>query len=89
MADTYHFQVGDFDCFVIKDCDVTNDNPGPRYFVNAPQDELAHILRRDGIELDQWKKYSSTYNCMAIRTDSHFVLIDTGNGITTQKIIIP
>lgn len=80
MADTDHFQVGDFECIAIKDCDASYDKPGSRYFVNAPHDQLAQILRREGIELDQWNHYTSAHTCLLLRTGTQYILIDTGLG---------
>lgn len=80
-ADTYHFRVGTFDCFVVNDGFGTYPNPAKILFGNAPQDSLTQVLFEHNLQPDTWSEWVSTFNCLVIRTDKHLVLVDTGYGV--------
>jgi glyoxylase-like metal-dependent hydrolase (beta-lactamase superfamily II) len=76
----YQFKVGTFECIAVNDGDSVYENPGPTLFVNAPQDRLAQILREHDIELERWNEWVSPYTCLLVKTESHYVLVDSGKG---------
>jgi glyoxylase-like metal-dependent hydrolase (beta-lactamase superfamily II) len=84
-AGTYRFQVGDFDCVAISDGSFAYAPPlfplpADLLFVNAPKDRLAQTLPAHGLEMEEWKVWTSAYTCLLVNTGSSRVLIDTGAG---------
>jgi glyoxylase-like metal-dependent hydrolase (beta-lactamase superfamily II) len=74
------FSVGSFQCAVVSDGTFTYDHPAQGMVVNAPHDLLAAALQAEGIDLDSWTEYVSTYAPLLIRTGRENVLVDTGGG---------
>jgi glyoxylase-like metal-dependent hydrolase (beta-lactamase superfamily II) len=94
-ASTYRFKLGEFDCTAISDGSLTYappmfPPPGDLLFVNAPKDRLAQALRAHGLEMEEWKTWTSPYTCLLLDTGSKRVLIDTGAGTlapSTGKLV--
>lgn len=80
-AQTFHFKVGNFDCFTVNDGFGLYPNPARILFADAPQDELVQVLSEHNIQPDAWPEWISPFNCLLIRTDQHLVLVDTGYGV--------
>lgn len=80
-AQTFHFRVGTFDCFVVNDGFGKYPNPARALFGNAPQNSLTQVLLEHNIQPDTWSEWVSTFNCLVVRTDHHLVLVDTGYGV--------
>lgn len=74
------FSVGSFRCAVVSDGTYTYDHPAKVFAVNAPPDLLAAALQSEGIDLDDWPAYVSTYAPLLIRTGQEVALVDTGGG---------
>lgn len=80
-AQTFHFKVGNFDCFTVNDGFGLYPNPARILFADASQDELVQVLNEHNIQPDAWTEWISPFNCLLIRTDQHLVLVDTGYGV--------
>ena len=83
--DTHYFKIGNLECIAISDGTFTYTPPifpppAAALFANAPSEQLAQALREHGIQPDQWKEWTSTYVCLAIKTNDYVVLVDTGAG---------
>jgi len=81
-TESYGFNIGTFECFILKDATHVYENPATLLFCNAPYEPLTSVLREHGIELEGWSEWISPYICMLVKTGSHNVLIDTGIGST-------
>ena len=79
-TECYRFKVGTFECIAINDGDIAYENPAPLLFFNAPKDRLAQVLRGHDIELDRWNEWLTPYTCLLVKTESQYVLVDTGMG---------
>ncbi len=80
----------DFECVVVSDGTFTYPQPSKLFFVNAPEERLAHALRRRDIDPGRWEHHVTVYLCLVIDTGEHQVLVDTGAGDTaptTGKLI--
>ena len=75
MSDSYHFKIGDFQCWAINDGD--NIGTSDFLFVNAKVEELDHVLKQYELTPDH---IPSTLTCLLIKTPTNLVLIDTGMG---------
>ncbi len=75
MGQSYRFKIGDFECTVVKDGEVTV--PSEFLFGAAPEHALKEQLDAYGLEPD---KVRCDYNCLVVDTGKHLVLIDTGLG---------
>jgi glyoxylase-like metal-dependent hydrolase (beta-lactamase superfamily II) len=84
-AESFHFKVGMFECFAVNDGTGVYSDPAQVLFANAPQEELAQVLRSYNIQLDQWSKWVSPFICLVIHTGEHYVLVDTGYGIVDYQ----
>ncbi len=91
MSDQSHrFKLGTFDCRIVSDGTFAYQNPAGLFAFNAPREHLRAVLHRQGIDLEAWQEYISSFPAMLIETDRHRVLIDTGAGSfapTTGKLI--
>jgi glyoxylase-like metal-dependent hydrolase (beta-lactamase superfamily II) len=76
MTQTFHFNLGKFDCFVINDGNSTYST-AEFLFSNAPGDQLKEKLAAYHLNPDQIK---CANNCLVVNTGEHLVLIDTGCG---------
>lgn len=74
-VESYHFQLGDFDCFSISDGNF--NYPLESFFANAPKAELEASLRQHDLPADH---ITTPYTCLLVNTGQHWVLIDTGAG---------
>ncbi|HEY5732028.1 MAG TPA: MBL fold metallo-hydrolase, partial [Anaerolineales bacterium] len=72
---SYHFELGNFKCIVIRD----GEHKGSAEFIfcNAPQDDVAQILQKYKLEADQ---LGSSWTCLLVDTGERTLLIDTGVG---------
>ena len=77
---SYHFKLGAFECIVVSDGFFTYPHPAQTFFVNAPQEDLARVLREHNLDPEQWEQYVSPYSGLVINTGQHQVLVDTGAG---------
>jgi glyoxylase-like metal-dependent hydrolase (beta-lactamase superfamily II) len=76
MTQTFHFNLGKFDCFVINDGDSFYST-AEFLFSNAPGDQLKEKLAAYHLNPDQ---IQCANNCLVVDTGEHLVLIDTGCG---------
>jgi glyoxylase-like metal-dependent hydrolase (beta-lactamase superfamily II) len=74
------FAVGSFQCAIVSDGTFAYDHPAQGLAANAPHDQLAVVLQAEGIDLNDWTEYVSTYASLLIRTGREIVLVDTGGG---------
>jgi glyoxylase-like metal-dependent hydrolase (beta-lactamase superfamily II) len=84
-TDVYRFKVGDFDCFAINDGNFKYappliPPPADFLFANAPKEKLDQVLRKYGIQREQWMEFVSPFTCFMVNTGRHKVLVDTGLG---------
>lgn len=79
-AESFHFNVGAFECIVVNDGSLAYTEPASVHFANAPRDRLEQALRAHQVELDQWQEWLSPLPCLVIKTSKHIVLVDTGLG---------
>jgi glyoxylase-like metal-dependent hydrolase (beta-lactamase superfamily II) len=93
-AETFPFQVGAFDCIVVKDGSYAYPYPAQNifinFFVNATIEHLEQVLRKHDLDPEQWEEYVSPYVSLVINTRQNLVLVDTGAGgiaPTTGKLI--
>jgi glyoxylase-like metal-dependent hydrolase (beta-lactamase superfamily II) len=82
---TYHFEVGNIDCFALSDGTFVYGPPifppaGNFLFVNAPKRRLERRLEEYGIDPEHWETWTSDYTCLLVDTGEHRVLIDPGAG---------
>jgi len=82
-ADIYRFEVGTFKCMAVSDGTLTYapptfPPPAMFLFANAPREHLEQVLRRHGIQAEQWLEWVSPYICLVVNTGQHLVLVDTG-----------
>jgi glyoxylase-like metal-dependent hydrolase (beta-lactamase superfamily II) len=92
---SYRFNVGDFQCVAISDGTLAYGPPffpppANFLFANAPKEPLEQLLRKHGLNPEQWTEWVSPYICLIVDTGKHRVLIDTGAGglaPTTGKLI--
>jgi len=82
-TDIYRFKVGDFECIAVNDGNFTYTPPlipppADFLFANAPKEELDQVLRKHGIQREQWMEFVSPFTCLMINTGRHKVLVDTG-----------
>jgi glyoxylase-like metal-dependent hydrolase (beta-lactamase superfamily II) len=80
-AETFHFNVGTFECFAVSDGFGIYSNPARILFADAPQESLPQVLHEHNINPEEWTEWVSPFICLLIRTDKHLVLVDTGYGI--------
>jgi glyoxylase-like metal-dependent hydrolase (beta-lactamase superfamily II) len=74
-AQSYHFNVGKFQCVVIRDGGF--EGSANFLFTNAQSEELIQILQKHHLEREQ---IPSSWNCLFIDTGDKKILIDTGFG---------
>lgn len=84
-AEIYHFKVGDFQCIAVSDGTHTYSPPTfppPAVFLfsNAPRERLEPVLHKHNLYPEQWAEWVSPYICLAVNTNEHQVLVDTGAG---------
>jgi glyoxylase-like metal-dependent hydrolase (beta-lactamase superfamily II) len=84
-TDVYRFMVGDFNCFAINDGNFKYappliPPPADFLFANAPKEKLDQVLRKYGIQREQWMEFVSPFTCFMVNTGRHKVLVDTGLG---------
>jgi glyoxylase-like metal-dependent hydrolase (beta-lactamase superfamily II) len=77
---SYRFPVGTFECIVVSDGFFTYPHPTQTFFVNAPQEDLALVLREHNLDPEQWQEYVSPYPSLFVNTGQQQVLVDTGAG---------
>jgi len=73
--ESYQFMLGDFKCIAIRD--GGHMGSADVIFCNAPEQELAKVLQRHGLDAD---KLSSSWTCLLVDTGEKVLLIDTGVG---------
>ena len=76
----YRFKVGDFSCFAVNDGSYTYTTPQfppPEVilFSNASPESLTSVRRRYKLPT-RWKKWTSPYICLVVKTDKYLVLVD-------------
>jgi glyoxylase-like metal-dependent hydrolase (beta-lactamase superfamily II) len=76
----YPFKIGHFQCYAINDGIRRSENPIRWLYPDVPKPELAPALRAQKIEMEKWSEWISDNTCLAIKTETHNVLIDTGSG---------
>jgi glyoxylase-like metal-dependent hydrolase (beta-lactamase superfamily II) len=94
MDNSYHFRVGDFDCFAVSDgyhvySPPQFPPPAVMLFSNALPSALPAIHRKYGLPTP-WTEWVSPYICLVVRTGKKLVLVDTGAASlasTTGKLI--
>jgi len=89
-TENYHFKVGSFNCIVVSDGTFTYPHPAQVFFVNAPKERLAEVLRKHNLDPEHWVEYVSPYTGLVINTSQNRVLVDTGAGSiapTTGKLV--
>jgi glyoxylase-like metal-dependent hydrolase (beta-lactamase superfamily II) len=93
-SERYQFDVGSFECIAISDGTFAYPHPSKNvfinFFVNAPEDSLARVLRGHNLVPEQWEEYVSPYICLLISKERDHVLVDTGAGKlapTTGRLI--
>jgi glyoxylase-like metal-dependent hydrolase (beta-lactamase superfamily II) len=79
-ATHFHFTVGSYKCTVVTDGTMAYTTPAKAHFANAPETELAPALAAYHLDLEQWREWISSFNCLVIRTGAHGVLVDAGIG---------
>jgi glyoxylase-like metal-dependent hydrolase (beta-lactamase superfamily II) len=72
---TYHFQIGEFDCWAISD--GTAQYSARAFFANARPQMLRRVLHEHGIETT---RIATPLNCLLVRAGKVTVLVDTGMG---------
>jgi glyoxylase-like metal-dependent hydrolase (beta-lactamase superfamily II) len=91
MSDeSYRFDVGAFQCILVKDGVVAYPQPAQMFFANAPKERLEQVLREHNLDPMRWDEYVSPYPSLLISTGGHRVLVDTGAGSlhpTTGKLL--
>ena len=90
VNESFHFQLGTFNCVVVSDGAVTYSDPAHIFFVNAPKKHLEKELRRHNLDIERWKQYVSPYSSLLIDTGRHKVIVDTDAGDlepTTGRLI--
>lgn len=80
-AESYRFKVGSFECFAISDGFGVYPKAARILFADAPEESLTQVLHEHNIQPEDWSEWKSPFICLAIRTDKHLVLVDTGYGI--------
>ena len=84
MSERYRFNIGDFKCIAVNDGTFAYPRPTQdvfiNFFVNAPKERLAQVLRKHGLDSEKWDEYVSPYICLVIDTGRRKVLVDTGAG---------
>ena len=94
-TETYHFNVGSFQCIAVSDGThiyepPTFPPPSIFLFSNAPKEELEITLRKYNIQPESWDKWISPYILLMVDTGKHKVLVETGaNGLdpNTGKLV--
>ena len=71
----YRFKIGTFECIAFNDGTFTY--PDHSFFVNAPKERLAQVLRQHNIQAGE---IIAPWTCLWINTGKHQVLVDTGGG---------
>ena len=51
----YRFKLGAFECIVVSDGFFTYPHPAQIFFVNAPQEDLARVLREHNLKDERFK----------------------------------
>lgn len=82
-TDVYRFKVGAFECFSINDGNFKYappliPPPADFLFANAPKEKLDQVLRKHGIQREQWMEFVTPFTCFMVDTGRHKVLVDTG-----------
>lgn len=88
--ESFHFQLGAFNCMVVNDGNSVYSDPAQVFFVNAPREHLKKVLMDHNLDISKWKEYVSPYSSLLINTGQHRVLVDTGEGNlepTTGRLI--
>ncbi|MDX1415749.1 MAG: MBL fold metallo-hydrolase [Candidatus Promineifilaceae bacterium] len=75
MHNIHPFNIGDLQCWALNDGTMAADSAF--LFDNAPDDELAQVLKRDNLDPDH---LPSPLTCLLIQTAMDLVLVDTGFG---------
>ncbi len=94
-SDVYRFNIGQFKCTAVSDGTMNYvppmfPPPATLLCINAPREQLERTLNQQGINLQQWKEWTSHYTCLLIDTGTKRVLVDTGAGNlgpTTGKLL--
>jgi len=88
--ENYRFKLGAFDCIIVSDGTFAYPHPAAIFFVNAPEERLAEVLREHNIDPEHWEEHVSPYLCLLVNTGENLVLVDTGAGgfvPTTGKLL--
>lgn len=76
----YPFKIGRFQCYAINDGIRRYEDPTRWLYPDVPKPELTAALRNQKMDPKNWTEWISDNTCLAIKTGSHNVLIDTGSG---------
>ena len=74
-AESYHFQLGRFECLSLSD--GSWDYPLKNLFANVPVEEIHEALRRHSLPIDY---ITTPYSHLYVNTGEHQVLVDMGAG---------
>jgi glyoxylase-like metal-dependent hydrolase (beta-lactamase superfamily II) len=79
-SESFRFEVGTFQCILIKDGVYAYPQPAQMFFANAPKEFLEQVLREHSIDPQRWDACVCPYPSLLIVTGRHQVLVDTGAG---------
>jgi glyoxylase-like metal-dependent hydrolase (beta-lactamase superfamily II) len=91
QSDTYHFNVGAFECMAIGDGAFTYappmfPPPAMLHFSNAPKEQLEQALIEHNLHPEKWTSWTSPYTCLLVNTGEQLVLVDTGGGALAPQV---
>ncbi len=76
----FSFDVGRFECLTLSDGVHTYEEPAELLFPGAPKGKLRRVLAAHGVDIQKWRTWRSSYNCLLVNTGQHLLLVDTGAG---------
>src|SRR5688572_2958701 len=79
----YEFRLGDFTCWAIKDADA--EATGHEAFPNASDEEIKAAASRFGFDFEG--TLDQSYTVLLVDTGQEKLLLDTGNGGETGRLL--